>query len=121
MLRFCLYHLFRIEEQKRGKKNSVNALFLWFLLSFLWFLQYFIYCASYGFKECGKVKAEQKELFWVRLKSLEKNNWEYSHEEITKIDEISETLNKKDKEGWEVFAIVSYRVGHILVIYRKKK
>ena len=57
----------------------------------------------------------------VRLKDLEKNKWEYDHEVITKIDRISEALNERDKKGWEVFTIMSYRVTHILVIYRRKK
>ena len=57
----------------------------------------------------------------MRLKSLEKNKWEYDHEVITKINSINETLNERDKEGWEVFTIISYRVGTILAIYRRKK
>jgi len=57
----------------------------------------------------------------ARLKSLEKNKWEYDHEVVTKIDSISETLNEKVKKGWEVFTIMSYRVGTILVIYRRKR
>jgi len=73
-------------------------------------------------EKCGKLLAEPKEsVRIVRLKSLEKNKWEYDHEVITKIGSISEILNERDKEGWEVFTIISYRVGTIVAIYRRKK
>jgi hypothetical protein len=73
-------------------------------------------------RNAEKLKPEPKEsVRIVRLKSLEKNKWEYSHAVITKIASLSETLNERDKEGWEVFTITSHRVGTILVIYRKKK
>jgi phage FluMu protein Com len=49
-------------------------------------------------EKCGKVIAEPNELIrMVRLKSLEKNKWEYDHEVITKIGSISEILNERQR------------------------